>query len=92
MSQSAEGPAPQGSETAKHVELPRPTIQTEEKAAAAKADEPRPNLDQRQAAIHTERRPAGPDSPAPEGQDALEDERMEESNESPTDPAESSLE
>lgn len=92
MSQAAESPAPQGSETAKHVELPKPTIQPEEEVAAARADEPRPNLDQRQAAIRTERRAAGPDLAALEDQDALEDERPEENNESPTDPAESPLE
>lgn len=91
MSQSAESPAPQGAEDAEYVELPEPASQSAEEVRA-RDDEPGPNLDERQAAVRTERRAAGPDADDGEEREALEEIQPEESNESPTDPAEDSLE
>lgn len=89
MSETADSPAPQGSEQSKRVELPGPTFQQPEEEAP-RAEEHRPNLDQRQAAIRTERRPAGPEETNQDQQEALENEPPRNDDEPETDPAESS--
>jgi hypothetical protein len=91
MSETAGSPAPQGSEQSTRVELPGPTFQQPEEETA-RAEEHRPNLDQRQEAIRTERRPAGPELTNEDQQEALENELPRNDDEPETDPAESSQE
>lgn len=91
MSETADSPAPQGSEQSTRVELPRPTVQQLEEEVP-RAEEHRPDLDQRQAAIRTERRPAGPELPNQDQEEPLENETPQIDDEPETDPAESSQE
>jgi hypothetical protein len=88
MSETADTPAPQGSEQSTQVELPGPTVQQSEEEAP-RAEEHRPNLDQRQAAIRTERRPAGPEETNEDQQEA-QNEPPRNDDEPETDPAQSS--
>ncbi|MDP9696655.1 UNVERIFIED_ORG: hypothetical protein J2X79_004238 [Arthrobacter globiformis] len=91
MSETADSPAPQGSESSTRVELPGPTFQPEEDAPRAE-EQHLPNLDQRQEAIRTERRPAGPEMTNQDQQEALDNEPPRNDDEPETDPAESSQE
>ncbi|MDQ0767938.1 hypothetical protein QF031_000687 [Pseudarthrobacter defluvii] len=90
MSETADSPAPQGSEQSRRVELSGPTFQPDENAP--REEQPLPDLDQRQAAIRTERRAAGPESINQDQQEALENEPLRNDNVPETDPAESSQE
>lgn len=90
MSEPAESPAPQGSEQSTQVELSGPTFQPEENAP--REEQRIPDLDQRQEAIRTERRPAGPESTNQDQQEALDNEPPRNDDEPETDPAESSQE
>jgi hypothetical protein len=91
MTEEPDSPAPQGSEEAVRVELSAPATPPLEEEAP-RAQDHRPNLDQRQAAIHTERRAAGPDRPVDQEPDALEDEAPQHDDVPATDPAEDSQE
>ena len=88
MSETADSPAPQGSEPVTRVELSGPTFQPEEEAPREE-EQHLPDLDQRQEAIRTERRPAGPESTNQGQQEALESESPRIDEEPETDPAES---
>lgn len=90
MSETAESPAPQGSEQSKRVELSGPTFQPEE--GGPREEQHLPDLDQRQEAIRTERRAAGPESTNQDQQEVLENEAPRNDDEPETDPAESSQE
>jgi hypothetical protein len=90
MSETADSPAPQGSEQTTRVELSGPTFQPEENAP--REEQHLPDLDQRQEAIRTERRPAGPELTNQDQQEALENEAPRNDDEPETDPAESSQE
>lgn len=89
MSETADTPAPQGSEQSTRVELPGPTFQEREEESPG-AEERRPDMDQRQAAIRTERRPAGPEETNEDQQEAIDDGLPRNDDEPETDPAESS--
>lgn len=91
MTETADSSAPQGSEESTRVQLPGPSFQPAEEDTP-RAEEHRPNLDQRQAAVRTERRPAGPESTTQEQPDALENEPPQNDHEPATDPEESSQE
>ena len=87
MSEPAESPAPQGSEQSTQVELSGPTFQPEEDAP--REEQHVPDLDRRQEAIRTERRPAGPESTNQDQEEALENELPRNNDEPETDPSES---
>jgi hypothetical protein len=89
MSETADSPVPQGSEQSTRVELPGPTFQQPEEEAPRAEEQHLPNLDQRQEAIRTERRPAGPESTNQGQQEALESESPRIDDQPETDPAES---
>lgn len=91
MTETPDSTAPQGSEESTRVELPGPSFQPSEDNATL-AEEPRPDLDQRQAAITRERRAAGPVAANQEDRDSLRDEPPENDDVPSTDPVESSEE
>ncbi|MEO8220521.1 MAG: hypothetical protein ABI563_07020 [Specibacter sp.] len=91
MTETADSSAPQGSEECTRVELPGPAFQPSEEEAT-REEARRPDLDQRQAAIRTERRPAGPEEATREERDLLTDEPPQNDDVPATDPAESSQE
>ncbi|MDQ0824560.1 hypothetical protein QFZ60_000733 [Arthrobacter sp. B2I5] len=90
MSETADSTAPQGSEQSRRVELSGPTFQPDENAP--REEQHLPDLDQRQEAIRTERRAAGPESTNQDQEGAFENEAPRSDNEPETDPAESSQE
>ena len=85
MTESPDSSAPQGTEESTRVELPGPSFQPSE-VDTTLAEEPRPNLDQRQAAISRDRRAAGPEATNQEDRDSLEDEHSKLGSDSPNDP------
>ena len=91
MTETADSPAPQGSEESTRVELPGPASPPSEEEAP-REETRRPDLDQRQAAIRTERRPAGPEETIREERDVIGDELPQNDDVSATDPTESSQE
>lgn len=91
MTETPDSSAPDGTEESTRVELQGPSFQPSEDDATL-AEEPRPNLDQRQAAISRVRRAAGPEATSQDDRDSLGDEPEQNDDVPSTDPAEGSEE
>jgi hypothetical protein len=83
MTENANGPEPEGTESAQRAELGEPS-QEEPEAADARAEQPRPDLDERERRLATVRKPMGPPTPRV---DIPPEEAAEPSTEGPTDPS-----
>ncbi len=90
--QEQQEPAPHGSEEAQTVDLGEPEHEDAEADEVARAEraEERPNLDEREARISTERKPMGPPLEAGENEHApaAEEQAPEPPGEPPTEPDE----
>ena len=84
MTQETEGRAPEGRSEAETVELGEPTRRNREEALRAREEEVRPDLDERDRRISTERRPMGPPLREPTEREELQ---QRERTEGPTDPS-----
>jgi hypothetical protein len=90
MNEQQREPAPHGNEEAHSAELGEPEHEPAEVAEGARAEreEERPDLDERESRISTERKPMGPPLEEGEGARAAEEEAPEPSDEPPTEPSE----
>ena len=83
MNEEAAGPPPQGDEETSRAELGEP--RTVEEGAERGLDEGRPDLDEREERIRTERKPMGPPLEEP-SQEGARDIPAEAPSEPPADP------
>jgi hypothetical protein len=83
MTENGIGPEPEGTESAQRAELGEAS-QEEPEAAEERAEQPRPDLDERQQRLSSVRKPMGPPTPRV---DTRPEEAAESSTEGPTDPS-----